>query len=839
VTRGQQILQESIEQMAGKRLLKELQKQTPDDTWRFGEIAELSAAKEILASDERTQIAVVRAAVDQIAAMRDRLGKPRRDDDRYMNLLHHNSYPHGASLIAHRLLRRNLPWTSADLAYLVNRTADLEMASILCLPYLPPLVKIVEKEVKTQGLTTEMKTGLIRLSKALEWEDRAAEQKMVALLTLLAGGPKQSVIDPGEAWSDAALADLKKMKSKERQAWEALLGQCAIHNPHKPSDDWLEKAKPLLKAVGFKSFKSHLKDWAARVGEPGQRSVRIPNTNRTDNTLLSDHNANVLRGLVWCCPLTGDATLSRMLADLAALCFAKIPGRGQRSPKVGNACVYSLGELPDTEPVAQLGRLRLRVKNRLTEQLIDNALVAAATHRGMSKEELEEIVVPAYGLTEVGVRREQIGEFTAELVVTGTSSTEFRWYDAAGKERKSLPAGIRTKFARDLQELKSAAKDIQKTLPVQRGRLEQLFLRRKSWNLTTWRERYLQQPLVGTLAGRLIWQFSDANRRATGIWHEGRLVDAVGRDLARLRDQTTVELWHPFDQDTADVLAWRACLEEHEVRQPFKQAHREIYCLTDAERQTRVYSNRFAAHILKQHQFNALGVARGWKYKPLAGYDEVEATARLELPAWNLRAEFGINLAGEVGDEMTDASVYLYVATDQVRFYQLGGPEWMPLDQVPPLVFSEVMRDVDLFVGVASVGNDPNWVDGGPDGRYRDYWRGYSFGDLSATSQTRKAVLERLVPRLKFADRCSFADRWLVVRGDLRTYKIHLGSGNILMAPNDEYLCIVPKQATGGDESVFLPFEGDATLSIILSKALLLADDKSIRDPKIVAQLRR
>ena len=52
----------------------------------------------------------------------------------------------------------------------------------------------------------------------------------------------------------------------------------------------------------------------------------------------------------------------------------------------------------------------------------------------------------------------------------------------------------------------------------------------------------------------------------------------------------------------------------------------------------------------------------------------------------------------------------------------------MPLDDVPPLAFSEVMRDVDLFVGVASVGNDPNWQDGG--NRFGDYWQQYSFGDL-------------------------------------------------------------------------------------------------------------
>ena len=171
----------------------------------------------------------------------------------------------------------------------------------------------------------------------------------------------------------------------------------------------------------------------------------------------------------------------------------------------------------------------------------------------------------------------------------------------------------------------------------------------------------------------------------------------------------------------------------------------------------------------------------------------------------------------------------------------LGTPaEPLQLEEIPPLIFSETMRDVDLFVGVASVGNDPNWSDGGPDGRYRDYWTSYSFGDLSETAKTRKQVLQRLVPRLKIAERCRLTERFLLVQGDVRTYKIHLGSGNILMEPNDQYLCIVPARgaANGGlSGKVFLPFEGDGTLAIILSKAFLLAQDKKIKDPTILQQI--
>jgi len=215
-------------------------------------------------------------------------------------------------------------------------------------------------------------------------------------------------------------------------------------------------------------------------------------------------------------------------------------------------------------------------------------------------------------------------------------------------------------------------------------------------------------------------------------------------------------------------------------------------------------------------------------------------------------------IGDDYGADTNDARTYLRVATDQVRFYRAGEPlnrahasgggyvadrgdgptDPLPLDQVPPLVLSEVMRDVDLFVGVASVGNDPAWANGGPEGRYRDYWQGYAFGELGETAKTRAAVLARLLPRLKIAARCRLDGKFLVVQGDVRAYKIHLGSGNILMEPNDQYLCIVPGR---GDETgdLFLPFEGDRMLAIILSKAFLLADDTKIEDPAIISQIKR
>jgi Domain of unknown function (DUF4132) len=336
----------------------------------------------------------------------------------------------------------------------------------------------------------------------------------------------------------------------------------------------------------------------------------------------------------------------------------------------------------------------------------------------------------------------------------------------------------------------------------------------------------------------VIWCFGAADSKVqTGIWHDGNLVGPDGVALNNLSDETQVELWHPAGAPVDEVIAWRTWLERHEITQPFKQAHREIYLLTDAERNTNTYSNRFAAHIIRQHQFAALCTERGWRYRLQGNFDSSN-TPMIDLPQWDIRVEFWVEPVAT--EEMSAMFIFNYLSTDQVRFYDLAATEPIPLAEVPPLVFTEMMRDVDLFVGVCSVGNDPTWVDGGAHRDYNAYWQTFSFGDLSITANTRREVLATLLPRLNIADRCTLDEKFLTVRGDIRSYKIHLGSGNILMTPNDKYLCIVPGQGSAlrGAGKLFLPFEGDSVLSIILSKAFLLADDTKITDSSIITQLR-
>lgn len=177
--------------------------------------------------------------------------------------------------------------------------------------------------------------------------------------------------------------------------------------------------------------------------------------------------------------------------------------------------------------------------------------------------------------------------------------------------------------------------------------------------------------------------------------------------------------------------------------------------------------------------------------------------------------------------------IYNYLQTDQVRFYE--NTNQIEMANVSPIVFSEAMRDVDLFIGVTSIGADPNWRDRGEE-MFQGYWSSFSFGELTTNGNERLELLKGLIPKLKIKDQCSFEGNFLIVVGKKKTYKIHAGSGNILMKPNDQYLCIVADRPKN-QENIFLPFEGDNMLSMIISKALLLVDDDKITDKTILSQI--
>lgn len=832
--------------------------------YTFKDISNLAETQRILKAGTTTQIAFIRRVIQQSQSAAQQAGRNKANASElelHSPLSYHRAFPKAGILVAAKLLSKKLPIEYAELITWINQVADAFAIRVVSAPHLKPLLDAVAAH---ETLSDELDEALRRLDDAVSAFPASENERFRTLIQKLLRQDAHLPLFPGEAWSDRALQDINAMPSEQRQLWCELLTHCQSATAGKPAAKWLKTAGTILDRVGQDGFREMIVIWLPLVDQPRTQTLehRVQFGPDPNMKIIGPHE-DILKGLAWSCSHFSDPDIARAVSALALSSYRKLPMIGPRMVKVGNACIFALGNMPGLDAVGQLAYLKVKVKFGTAQKEIAKALTAAANREGMPNDELEEIAVPAYGLTEVGRLLQPLGEYTAELVVTGTSSTELNWLASSGKRQKSIPAAVKRDFADDLKDLKTAAKDIQKMLPAQRDRIDSLYLESREWPVDVWRERYLDHPLVGNLARRLIWKVDGDGASTPCVYREGQLLTADGQLVTRLDESSKVQLWHPLDSDRDAILAWRTWFEERQVEQPFKQAHREIYLLTDAEQNTRVYSNRFAAHVIKQHQFNALCGVRGWKNQLRLMVDASYPPAYKLLPKYGLRAEFWIEPLGDnYGHDTNESGVYHYLTTDQVRFYALaaaqrqvhaGGGGYhrnygvmeddpLPLEQVPPLVFSEIMRDVDLFVGVCSVANDPTWADGGTDDRnapYWNYWQSRAFGELGETANTRRDVLERLIPRLKIADRCELTARFVVVRGTFHKYKIHLGSGNILMSPDDAYLCIVPKSEVVASQSFFLPFEGDRILSIILSKAFLLADDANIKDPSIISQIRR
>lgn len=799
-------------------LMKEALPPEEEQEYHFARLAlrDQPTGREMLKLDGRSQAGLVVQAVRQQVDLT--LGAARSPHIR--NLME------ALPKVAGQLLRRDPDFLEAELMALAETAVRLGRSRVRELP-LEGFLRAFETHARKQGLGEPLRGALISLTRVLD--DTSAYKEVTSTLEglerLLRNElPPEPGLRGGDAWADALLDALP---SGEEEAWRELLAHCATATSSNQSSKWLARAKELVTGLDPERVAPVLASSLGRIGEPGIPRVQtfMGEQHERERTLLDDTQTDLLRGLVWCAGLVADPVLTAAVGSAAEACFRKIPNHGPRNAKVGNACLDALSRLGTPAAVAQLSRLRTRVQHPSARKHLEAVLGKAAERQGLTKAELEEMSVPSLGLTEPGLLRRDLGGYTAELRVTGTASTELTWLTPGGKPQKSVPKAVKEGHAEELKALTATAREIQKLLPGQRDRLERLYLFPRDWDLPIWRERYLDHPLVGALARRLIWKFG----QRTGFWRDGAIVDADGQPL-ELPEDARVSFWHPLDSTADEVLAWRTRLEAWEVVQPFKQAHREVYLLTDAERQTATYSNRFAAHVLKQHQFAALCKQRGWTYG-LQGQFDSHNTPFLEIPEHGVRIEYWVEAAE---GEISTMGIYLYATTDQVRFCDLEGTP-RPLEQIPPLLFSELMRDVDLFVGVCSIGNDPNW---GQDRLDTDYWRRFSFGELGESARTRRELLERLLPRLRIADRCTLAERFLVVRGGWKTYKIHLGSGNVMMEPNDQYLCIVQDRTSRGSQPI-LPFEGDGVLALILSKAFLLAEDTKIADRQILSQLGR
>ena len=247
--------------------------------------------------------------------------------------------------------------------------------------------------------------------------------------------------------------------------------------------------------------------------------------------------------------------------------------------------------------------------------------------------------------------------------------------------------------------------------------------------------------------------------------------------------------------------AWQKECIASERMQPFKQLFRELYVVTAQEKKNKHTSNRYAGQQIQPRQAAALWSARGWN---------------TQQEVWKSFPEVGISV--DVGFEYGWGSPLDVegLTVKGISFRKRDQYKPVELKKVPPILFSEVMRDRDLVVSVAHRGGvDP---------------------EASASTVEMRETLVLETCRLLGLKNVSIKKTHVMIKGHHSDYAIHLGSGQVHVTPGG-HICVV---AVGAQHRgrIFLPFaDDDPKTAEVLSKVLLFADDAAIKDPTILQQI--
>jgi len=396
-----------------------------------------------------------------------------------------------------------------------------------------------------------------------------------------------------------------------------------------------------------------------------------------------------------------------------------------------------------------------------------------------------------------GAIKVQVDEFQISLSINdlGEPMLEFRKKD---KLVKTIPSGI--KKNERVAELLERKQQLDRQVSRMRLSLEQAMCRKDEFTISELKT-FFRHPMLKVMIEQLI--FMSANGLGYPIRAGKALFQLDGKEIL-LANSDRVRIAHPLDLlESKEWYLWqRECFVAERV-QPFKQVFRELYVLTATEKDEANLSRRYAGHQVNPRQAVALFGGRGWVADPNEGvrktFHEAGISARV----------------GFLYDLYTPAEVE-GSTIEAVAFTKRG--EWKPLklEEISPLIFSEVMRDLDLVVSVAHAGGvDP---------------------ESSSSSIDARAALIRETSTLLNLTNIQISERHVIIDGKLSNYNVNLGSGVVHKQPGGA-LCIIPVHSQHRGR-IFLPFvDNDPKTAEIVSKVIMLARDEQIKDPTILEQI--
>ena len=314
-----------------------------------------------------------------------------------------------------------------------------------------------------------------------------------------------------------------------------------------------------------------------------------------------------------------------------------------------------------------------------------------------------------------------------------------------------------------------------------------------------------ENPVTKAITENLVFVCDDSN--AIGFICTDGLSGTSG-DIMRIDTQMKIRPAHPFDlyksgqwSDFQNTMMKRG--HDDGRKQPFRQIFRELY-LKLPEEAEKTRSLMFAGNQIQPQRTVGALKNRRW----IADYED---GLQKIYYADNIIAELYAVADWFSPSDIEAPTLEGVVFIDRKTYKQLK------ISEIPDIIYSEVMRDVDLAVSVAHAGGvDPE--------------------TSHSTIEMRRVIIEFNLS-LFGINNVTLDKNHAIIDGKLGKYTVHLGSGVIHKMGGSAVNVIAV--SSGKKSKLFLPFiDEDPKTAEIMTKIITFAQDDKIKDPFIMQQLK-
>ena len=285
------------------------------------------------------------------------------------------------------------------------------------------------------------------------------------------------------------------------------------------------------------------------------------------------------------------------------------------------------------------------------------------------------------------------------------------------------------------------------------------------------------------------------------VFADGALRDADGGAI----ESEAVYVAHPVELKKAGLLqAAMDYIVRGNVCQPFKQVMREIYCKSEQElSQEEVL--RFRGFNVDLKKCIAALKGRGWGVSDDIGLRKVYHASGIVAALFRKFDDFYLYDLENVNRELHG-----------IFFLDRKSEEVIPLRDVEDVTFSETLRDVDLMITISA-----NAV--------------YDYDLAMSTVEIRREILRSVVSVLGLTN-ISFLKDNISVKGTYGTYLINIRTGLVFKEGKGNLLL---DTVYSTDKPLLLDFiDEDPMTADIVSKAVVLSRDNTLRDPAILREIK-